>query len=82
LAGPPGWTGTVRSASGHWADDEGFPANAGVGLLVGGGGIVQGRFLMTPAPGARPPLERRLLAIAFADQVGAALASSDPAGQR
>ena len=49
-------------------------------LLVEGGGIFQGRFLMTPAPGARPTLEPRLLAIAFADQVGAAMASSHPAG--
>lgn len=30
----------------------------------------------------RPALERRLLAVAFADQVGAALASSHPVGQR
>jgi hypothetical protein len=44
-------------------------------------GIFQGRFLMTPAPGARPALERRLLAVAFADQVGAALVSSHPVGQ-
>ena len=51
-------------------------------LLVEGGGIFQGRFLMTPAPGARPALERRLLAVAFADQAGAALASSHPVGQR
>jgi hypothetical protein len=33
---------------------------------------------MTPLPGARATLEQRLLAIAFADQVGAALASSHP----
>ena len=46
-----------------------------------GGGIFQGRFLMTPVPGARPALELRLLAVAFADQVGAALASSHPVGQ-
>ena len=51
-------------------------------LLVEGGGIFQGRFLMTPVPGARPALERRLLAVAFADQAGAALASSHPVDQR
>ena len=45
------------------------------------GGLFQGRFLMTPVPGARPPLEQRLLAIAFADQVGAALATSHPVDQ-
>ena len=61
-------------------DGEVFPPDADVELLVEGGGIFQGRFLMTPAPGARPALERRLLAVAFADQVGAALASSHPVG--
>jgi hypothetical protein len=30
---------------------------------------------MTPRTGARPTLEQRLLAVAFADQVGAALAA-------
>jgi K+-sensing histidine kinase KdpD len=74
--------GSVSFGPSHWADDEGFGANTDVELLAEGGGIFQGRFLMTPAPGARPSLERRLLAIAFADQVGAALASSHPAGQR
>lgn len=50
-------------------------------LLVEGGGIFQGRFLMTPAAGTRPVLERLLLAVAFADQVGAALASNHLVGQ-
>ena len=45
------------------------------------GGILRGRFLMTPAPGAQPSHEQRLLAIAFADQVGAALVSSHPVDQ-
>jgi K+-sensing histidine kinase KdpD len=61
---------------------DGFPRNTDVELLVEGGGIFQGRFLMTPLPGAAPNLEQRLLAIAFADQVGAALASSRPVEQR
>ncbi len=60
---------------------EVFPPDADVELLVEGGGIFQGRFLMTPGPGAPHALERRLLAVAFADQVGAALASSHPVGQ-
>ena len=38
-------------------------------------------FLMTPVPGARTTLEQRLLAVALADQVGAALATSYPADQ-
>ena len=75
--------GSVTFGNRRWADDgEGPPADTDVELLVEGGGIFQGRFLMTPAPGARPTLERRLLAVAFADQVGAALASSHPVGQR
>ena len=38
----------------------------------------QGRFLMRASPDAHPTLEQRLVAIAFADQVGAALAGSQP----
>ncbi len=75
--------GSVTFGQRRWAGDgEGFPAGTEVELLVEGGGIFQGRFLMTPAPGARPALERRLLAVAFADQAGAALASSHPVDQR
>ena len=73
--------GSVTFGQLRWAaDGEGFPPGTDVELLVEGGGIFQGRFLMTPAPGARPALERRLLAVVFADQVGAALASSHPVG--
>jgi hypothetical protein len=43
--------------------------------------MLRGRFLMSPAPGARPTMEQRLVAVAFADQVGAALADSQPVGQ-
>jgi K+-sensing histidine kinase KdpD len=73
--------GSVTLGQRRWADGEGFPPGTDVELLVEGGGIFQGRFLMTPAPGAGPALERRLLAVAFADQAGAALASSHPVGQ-
>ena len=73
--------GSVTIGQLRWAvDGEGLPADTDVELLVEGGGIFQGRFLMTPVPGARPALELRLLAVAFADQVGAALASSHPVG--
>ena len=58
----------------------GFPSGTDTELLVENGGILQGRFLMTPAPGGRPTLEQRLLAIAFADQAGAALAAGHPVG--
>ncbi len=62
-------------------DAEGFPAGTDIELLASSGGIFQGRFLMTPAPGERPTLEQRRLAVALADQVGAALATSHPADQ-
>jgi K+-sensing histidine kinase KdpD len=74
--------GSVTIGQMRWeADREGLPQSTGLELLVEGGGIFQGRFLMTPAPGARPTLESRLLAVAFADQVGAALATSHPIDQ-
>jgi K+-sensing histidine kinase KdpD len=60
---------------------EGLPAGADTELLVEHGGMLKGRFLMSPAPGARPTMEQRLVAVAFADQVGAALADSQPVEQ-
>jgi hypothetical protein len=39
-------------------------------------GVRRGRFLLTAEPGdARPTVEQRLVAVAFADQIGAALAA-------
>jgi K+-sensing histidine kinase KdpD len=60
--------------------DAGLPSGD-MELLVESGGILRGRFLMTPIPGARPSHEQRLLAIAFADQIGAALATGHPIDQ-
>ena len=74
--------GTVLVADRPWdVDAEGLPQGTDTELLVEGGGIFQGRFLMTPGPGARPTLEQRLLAVALADQVGAALAAGHPVGR-
>ena len=74
--------GSVTIGQRTWdVDAEGFPRGSDTELLVESGGILQGRFLMTPAPGARPTLEQRLLAVAFADQAGAALATSHPVDQ-
>ncbi len=74
--------GSVTIGQRAWdVDAEGFPRGSDTELLVESGGILQGRFLMTPAPGARPTLEQRLLAVAFADQAGAALATSHPVDQ-
>jgi K+-sensing histidine kinase KdpD len=74
--------GKVTVAHQAWdVDTKGFPPGTDIELLVESGGVFQGRFLMTPLPGARPTLEQRLLAVAFADQVGAALATSHPVDQ-
>ena len=43
------------------------------GILAEADGLLMGRFLMSPLPGAHPALEQRLVAIALADQAGAAL---------
>jgi Domain of unknown function (DUF4118) len=61
------------------ASETGLPAEVNIELLVESGGRLQGRFLMRPAPGARPSREQLLVAVALADQAGAALASSYPA---
>ena len=74
--------GTVLVADRPWdVDAEGLPQGTDTELLVEGGGIFQGRFLMTPGPDAGPTLEQRLLAVALADQVGAALAAGRPVGR-
>ncbi len=74
--------GSVTTEQGAWdVDAGGIAGGAGIELLVESGGRFQGRFLMVPAPGARPTLEQRLLAVALADQVGAALATSHPVDQ-
>jgi len=74
--------GSVTAANQNWdVDAEGFPPGTDTELLVEAGGVFQGRFLMTPLPGARPTLEQRLLAVALADQAGASLATSHAADQ-
>ena len=74
--------GSVLVAGRRWdADANGLPTGTDTELLVEGGGVFQGRFLMTPGPEARPTAEQRLLAVALADQVGAALATSRPVTQ-
>jgi K+-sensing histidine kinase KdpD len=62
-------------------EQDGFPPSAGVELLVESAGLLQGRYLMQPNPDARPTREQLLVAVAFADQVGAALASGQQAAR-
>jgi hypothetical protein len=54
-------------------DAEGFPPNRPTELLVESGGAFRGRFLLHPRHGARSTRAERLVAVALADQVGAAL---------
>ena len=57
---------------------DGLPTNAEIELTVQHAGETHGRFLLTAATRiARPDLEQRLVAVALADQVGAALATQD-----
>jgi K+-sensing histidine kinase KdpD len=70
--------GQLVTAGASVAERDGLPADTE--LLVENHAILQGRFLMSPEPGSRPTLEQRLVAVAFADQVGAALANSRPVG--
>lgn len=73
--------GTVLAGGRRWdVERDGLPAGD-TELLVENRGVLQGRFLMTPLPGARPTLEQRLLAVALADQAGASIATSHAVGQ-
>jgi K+-sensing histidine kinase KdpD len=56
-----------------------LPAGTSTELLVEAGGLLQGRFLLT-AGNRTTTREQRLVAIAFADQAGAALAGTKLAG--
>jgi K+-sensing histidine kinase KdpD len=58
---------------------DGLPTNSEIELAVQHAGETRGRFLLTAAARiARPDLEQRLVAIALADQVGAALSTHEP----
>ncbi|TCO48358.1 uncharacterized protein DUF4118 [Kribbella antiqua] len=59
---------------------DGLPTNTEIELPVQHAGAVRGRFLLTAAARiARPDLEQRKVAVALADQVGAALSSQEAA---
>jgi K+-sensing histidine kinase KdpD len=56
-----------------WAvEDVGLPGPE-IELLVHGRGILLGRFVLTPTPGLPVAIQPRVVAVALADQVGAAL---------
>lgn len=67
--------GEVTLGQFRWGvDTMGLPTKQ-VELLVDGSGHHLGRFILTPTPGEPIPFDKRLVAIALADQVGAALAT-------
>lgn len=54
-------------------DRAALPTDTEIEPLVRSGGVLRGRFLLTAATAARrPPLEQRQVAVALADQAGAA----------
>jgi len=59
---------------------DGLPADTE--LLVETAGILRGRFLLEALPESRPTTEQRLVAMALAGQIGAALAASLPVHDR
>lgn len=73
-------SGTIPAPDHHYRlRAEGFELPAGgVELPVLGRGQVLGRFVLEPTPGRGVSLEERVVAVAIADQVGAALAAPEP----
>jgi K+-sensing histidine kinase KdpD len=68
--------GRVVVGRAEWnVEDRGLPSSQEIELVVDGGGVLQGRFLLRSAGKARPTRAQRLVAIAFADQLGLALAA-------
>jgi K+-sensing histidine kinase KdpD len=67
------WDGEVLIAGVRWGvGNMGLPGKE-VDLIVHGRGRRLGRFIMTPSPGVPVSWNRRVVAVALADQVGAAL---------
>jgi len=73
--------GTVRLNPLRWpASSAGLPTRQ-VELPVRGGGEVQGTFILTPTPAKPISNERCVVAVALADQLGAALAAQPSPGR-
>jgi hypothetical protein len=72
--------GQVTVGNETWSTkDLGLPTD-NVDLPVRSGGWLLGHFLLTPTPGKPVTPDRLLVAVAIADQVGAALAADDTPG--
>jgi K+-sensing histidine kinase KdpD len=76
-------TGQVVTRGRVWdAGRQGLPPGTDTELLAEAGGLLQGRFLLTPGPRVPLSLEQRLVAVALADQAAAALAGGQLASRR
>jgi len=69
-------SGVIEASEHRFAKGEFELPREGVVLPVVGAGQAVGRFVLIPTPGVGVSKERRLSAVALADQVGAALARS------
>jgi K+-sensing histidine kinase KdpD len=71
-------SGSVKVGEETWStEDLGLPTRA-VDLPVRGNGWLFGHFVLTPTPGRPVAHDRLVVAVAIADQVGAALAVEHP----
>jgi K+-sensing histidine kinase KdpD len=72
--------GTVKVGEEVWPTDRiGLPSRS-VDLPVRSGGWLVGHFILTPTPGQPVARDRLLVAVALADQVGAAMAADEMRG--
>jgi len=67
-------SGVIEASEHRYANGEFELPREGLVLPVMGGGRTLGRFVLIPTPGVGVSKERRLSAVALADQVGAAMA--------
>jgi hypothetical protein len=66
--------GSVEWRGQEWdVEARGLPVEPEIELLAESRGRLVGRFMLQAAPGSRPTLEQRLVAVTLADQTGAAL---------
>jgi K+-sensing histidine kinase KdpD len=74
--------GRIDVAGQTWdAELAGLPPGRDTELLAEAGGLLMGRFLLTPGDG-RPTVEQRLVAVGLASQAASALANARLAGHR
>ena len=71
--------GTVMAGHARWdVELSGLPGDE-IELRTFGNGHYYGRFMMKPAPGSKPSLQARLVAVTLADQAGRAFRAGETA---